>query len=61
MVQGEAISPSLFSLITNDFENELINGFSEPLYIQHLSLFLLMHDVLLSESTCTKVLNGILM
>ena len=43
LMQGEAPSPLLFSLYINDFEKELINGFSEPLYIHHVSLFVLMY------------------
>ena len=43
-MQGEALSPFLFSLYINDFENELINGFSELFYIQQISHFFIYAD-----------------
>ena len=52
-MQGEALSPFLFSMYINDFENELIKYLREPIYLQDISLFLLMYaddTVLLSET-----------
>ena len=40
-MQGEAMSPFLFSMYINDFENELIKDLCEPIYLQDISLFLL--------------------
>ena len=53
LMQGEAMSPFLFSMYINDFENELIKDLCEPIYLQDISLFLLMYandTVLLSET-----------
>ena len=53
LMQGEALSPFLFSLYINDFEMDLISNLCEPVYLQDISLFLLMYaddTVLLSES-----------
>ena len=53
LMHGEAMSPFLFSLYINDFENELIKDLCEPIYLQDVSLFLLMYaddTVLLSET-----------
>ena len=53
LMQGEAMSPFLFSMYINDFENELIKDLFEPIYLQYISLFLLMYaddTVLLSET-----------
>ena len=47
------MSPFLFSMYINDFENELIKDLCEPIYLQYISLFLLMYaddTVLLSET-----------
>ena len=47
------MSPFLFSMYINDFENELIKDLCEPIYLQDISLFLLMYaddTVLLSET-----------
>ena len=48
------MSPFLFSMYINYFENELIKGFCEPIYLHDISLLLLMYagdTVLLSEKT----------
>ena len=53
LMQGEAMSPFLFSMYINYFENELIKDLCEPIYLQDISLFLLMYaddTVLLSET-----------
>ena len=53
LMQGEAMSPFLFSTYINDFENELIKDLCEHIYLQDISLFLLMYaddTVLLSET-----------
>ena len=53
LMQCEAMSPFLFSMYINDFENELIKDLCEPIYLQYISLFLLMYaddTVLLSET-----------
>ena len=52
-MQGEALSTVLFSMYINDFEYELIKGLCEPIYLQDISLFLLIYTddtVLLSET-----------
>ena len=53
VLQGEVISPILFSIYVNDYENEFLNCGIEPLELQNLSLFLLMYAddmILFSES-----------
>ena len=53
LMQGEAVSPFLFSMYINDFENELIKDLCEHIYLQDISLFLLMYaddTELLSET-----------
>ena len=53
LMQGEAMSPFLFSMYINYFENELIKDLYEPIYLQDISVFLLMYaddTVLLSET-----------
>ena len=53
LMQGEAMSPFLFSMYINDFENELIKDVCEPIYLHDISVFLLMYaddTVLLSET-----------
>ena len=42
-MQGESLSPFLFSVYVNDFENEPISSFCESLYLHDISLFLLMY------------------
>ena len=47
------MSPFLFSMYINDFENELIKDLCEPIYLKDISLFLLMYaddTVRLSET-----------
>ena len=61
LMQGETLSPFLFSLYINYFENELIKGFCDPIYLQDISLFLLMYAddiVLLSETAGGLQKNG---
>jgi len=51
-LQGEALSPFLFSLFINDMENELINSKCRSYQLQMLNLFILMYaddTVLFSE------------
>ena len=43
LMQGEAMSSFLFSMYINDFENELIKDLCEPIYLQDISLFMLMY------------------
>lgn len=53
VMQGEALSPFLFSLYINDFEGELLSSVCEPTYLRELALFLLMYaddTVLMAES-----------
>lgn len=53
VLQGEALSPLLFSLYLNDFENSYIMSNCEDIILQEISLFLMMYAddmVLLSES-----------
>ena len=53
LMQGEALSPFLFSLYINDFESELISSNCEPVNLRDLSLFLLLYaddTVILSDS-----------
>ena len=52
-MQGEALSPFLFSLYINDFESYLIKSIYDSTQLKDISLFLLMYaddTVLLSES-----------
>jgi len=52
LLQGEALSPVLFSLFINDMENELINSNCRSYQLQMLNLFILMYaddTVLFSE------------
>ena len=52
-MQGDALSPFLFSLCINDFESELISSNCEPVNLRDLSLFLLLYAddiVILSDS-----------
>ena len=53
LMQGEGLSPFLYSMYVNDFENELINTSCEALFLRDISLFLLLYaddTVLFSES-----------
>ena len=53
LLQGEGLSPFLFSLYTNDFENFLISNTSDNVELRDLSLFLLQYaddTVLFSDS-----------
>ena len=43
LMQGEVLSPILFSFFVNDFENEFIVNGNCALEFQDLSLFLLMY------------------
>ena len=52
-MQGEALSPVLFSMYVNDFESELVDSLCEPVYLHCIPLLLLMHShntVLLSDT-----------
>ena len=52
-MQGEALSPFLFSMYINYFENKLIKDLCEHIYLQDISFSLLMYAddiVLLSET-----------
>ena len=53
VLQGEPLSPMLFSHFLNDFENEFIDNLCLPIELRDLSLFLLMYaddTVIFSES-----------
>ena len=53
LMQGEVLSPILFSFYVNDFENEFINNGNCGLEFQDITLFLLMYAddmILMSES-----------
>lgn len=52
-MQGETISPFIFSLFINDFESDLLKSICKPIQLKGISLFLLMYadTFLLSEST----------
>jgi hypothetical protein len=53
LMQGEGLSPLLFSLYVNDFENAFINDLCDDIHFQDVALFLLMYaddTVLFSES-----------
>ena len=53
LMQGEAMSPFIFSMHIIELKNELIKDLCEPIYLQDISLFLLMYaddTVLLSET-----------
>ena len=43
VLQGEPLSPMLFSLFLNDFENEFIESLCIPVEIRNIALFLLMY------------------
>ena len=52
LLQGESLSPILFSLFVNDMENFLINSNCQSYQLQLLNLFLIMYaddTVLFSE------------
>ena len=62
VLQGEILSPILFSLYVNGFEEEFLNCGVKPTELQELSLFLLMYAddmILFSESVdeLQKMLN----
>jgi hypothetical protein len=42
-MQGETLSPCLFSLYINDFESELLSSICEPTYLRELTLLLSMY------------------
>jgi hypothetical protein len=53
VMQGESLSPFLFSLYINDFEGELLSNVCGLTYLKELALFLLMYaddTVLMAES-----------
>ena len=53
VLQGEALSPMLFSMYLNDFENSFLNSNCSAVELKELSLFLIMYaddTVLLAES-----------
>ena len=53
VMQGEVLSPILFSFYVNDFEQEFINNGDTPVEFQDITLFLLMYAddmILMSES-----------
>ena len=53
LVQGEALSPLIFSLFTNDIETDLLHNNIQPLDIHEVNVFLLMYaddTVLMAES-----------
>ena len=53
LMQGEVLSPILFSLYVNDFEMDFLNNGNVPYEVKDLSLFLLMYAddmILFSES-----------
>ena len=62
LMQGEALSPLLFSLYVNDFESDLIYNNCESVNLRELSLFLMYYaddTVLFAESKCAlqNILN----
>jgi hypothetical protein len=53
LMQGEALSPMLFSLFINDLEKEMLKSGCESILLQNLNLFLLLYaddTVIFSES-----------
>ena len=63
-MQGEALSPLIFSLFVNDIELDLIHD-CNPIQVNEINLFLLMYaddTVLLAESSedLQKMMNALL-
>ena len=65
LVQGEALSPLIFSLFINDVETDLLQNNIQPLEINEINIFLLMYaddTVLVAESAegLQTLLDGLL-
>ena len=53
LVQGEALSPLIFSLFVNDIETDLLQDNLQPIELNELNLFMLMYaddTVLVADS-----------